>query len=173
MVDSFLAYPVFLPMPRPPLFGCLSRRSRISLTKRLANIPGAWVASLIVAMSPIYASISSFVRVESLCVCFILGGLLCLLHALDETPESAKRQWFGILAGFLCGLAAATELHSIIASLPVIICLITFSTEQREGNIKMEGKGERGARNGRTGDVGSVAVFQVRAVLRRSSTRTR
>jgi hypothetical protein len=98
------------------------------LTKRLANIPGAWVASLIVAMSPIYASISSFVRVESLCVCFILGGLLCLLHALDETPESAKRQWFGLLAGFLCGLAAATRLHSIIASLPVIVCLITFSS---------------------------------------------
>ena len=107
---------------------CLSIVLVFLLMKRLTNISGAWVASLLVAMSPIYASISSFVRVESLCVCYILGGLLCLLHALDETPESAKRQWFGSVAGFLCGLAAATRLHSITASLPVIIGLIMFSS---------------------------------------------
>ena len=62
-----------------------------ALTARLTNRFGAWTASLILATSPIYTSYSSFVRVESLSMCFMLGSLLCLV---DWTPP----QWLTVRA---------------------------------------------------------------------------
>jgi len=102
------------------------------LAARLMNRPAAWVATLILAMSPLYASMSSFVRVESLSICFMLAGFLVLLRALDPPPPAAgpaRRRWVDsidpmIVAGVLIGLSMATRMHALTAALPAVALLI-------------------------------------------------
>ena len=115
-------------------FFCLSIVLLFWLTARLANRATACVAALILAMSPTYASMSSFVRVESLSMCCSLAACLCLLHAVDRPERSDQKplralqgffDWI-FLAGVLSGLAAATRLHSIVATLPVLALLLVL-----------------------------------------------
>jgi hypothetical protein len=96
------------------------------LAARLTNKVGACIASLFLMMSPIYTSYSSFVRVESLSVCLILISILCLLSGLDGTSRTSGRsaQALIFIAGVFAGLAAASRLHSITASLPLLLLLL-------------------------------------------------
>jgi 4-amino-4-deoxy-L-arabinose transferase-like glycosyltransferase len=97
------------------------------LAARLTNKAGAAVACLVLLMSPTYTSYSSFVRTESLSVCLILISILCLLRALEGRPRPGNRSHEAslvTLAGTFAGLAAASRLHSIIASLPLLLLLL-------------------------------------------------
>jgi hypothetical protein len=79
-------------------------------------------------MSPTYMSYSSFVRVESMAMCLMLGSVLALLHALRNARRTAAwdLRWM-LLSGGLAGLAAACRFHSITASLPVLLLLLFLS----------------------------------------------
>jgi dolichyl-phosphate-mannose-protein mannosyltransferase len=98
------------------------------LASRLTNPAGGCVAALFLMMSPTYTSYSSFIRVESLSMCLILGSIFCMLRALRDSRTSpggvpAEGRWI-LLSGLLAGLAAATRLHSITASLPLLLLLL-------------------------------------------------
>ena len=115
-------------------FFCLSLVLLYRLAARLMNRPAAWVATFVLAMSQLYAAMSSFVRVESLSMCFMLSGLLVLVRALDEAPDGTAagcRRWDALdpmlVAGALIGLGAATRLHAITASLPAAAMLLAFA----------------------------------------------
>jgi hypothetical protein len=103
------------------LFFCLSVVLLYALTARLTNRFGAWAASLILATSPIYTSYSSFVRVESMSMCFMLGSLLCLVSWRQQAPT---RLLWG--AGMLGGLAAAARLHSMTALVPILVLFLAW-----------------------------------------------
>lgn len=98
------------------------------LTSKLTSTAAGRLAALLLAMSPIYAKYSSFVRVESTAMCFVLGALLCVIYA----PEARRRSWsphldLVLLAGVLAGVAAGARLHSMTASLPVLVLLLVVS----------------------------------------------
>jgi hypothetical protein len=119
------------------VFFCLSLVMLFWLTSWLVNRAAACVASLLLAMSPVYASYTSFVRVESLAVCLVLAAMLCLVYRDRRTsaPVGAQ-QWVGashivFCAGVLAGLAAATRLHSVTASMPVLVLLLLLPTRSR------------------------------------------
>jgi len=102
------------------------------LAGKLTNKAGASVASLLLLMSPIYSSYSSFARTESLSVCLILIAVLCMLGALENRPRplAVSHEGFNIiLAGIFAGLAAASRLHSITASLPLLLLLLLIRRE--------------------------------------------
>src|SRR5262249_10226397 len=111
------------------------------LTARLTNKAAAWVATLILAMSPTYSAVSASVRVESLAITWMLAGMLCLVFALDRSSapsDHARRTRWGIfdlvfMAGVCAGLGVATRMHTITASLPVM-ALVIMLWPQREGN---------------------------------------
>ena len=112
-------------------FYCGSLLLVFLLAARLMNRPAAWIATFILAASPIYASYSSFVRVESLSVCFILIGALILVSrvnrdALRNRPApSSERLLDGVFAAGMCaGFAAATRLHTITASVRLFALLL-------------------------------------------------
>ena len=116
-------------------FYCVSLVLLFRLAARLMNRPAAWVATFILAMSPLYATISSFVRVESLSICFMLAGFLVLVHALDRPTidPPARRRWLNaidpkIAAGLLIGLSMATRMHALTASLPAVVLLILLAS---------------------------------------------
>jgi hypothetical protein len=97
------------------------------LTAKLTSTAAARVAALLLAMSPIYTSYSSFVRVESTAMCLVLGALLCVIYA----PEIREHWWSCYadpvwVAGILAGVGAGARLHSMTASLPVLLLLLTF-----------------------------------------------
>ena len=99
------------------------------VARRLLNRAAGWTAALILAMSPTYTSYSSFVRVESLSVCLILVAILILLRVIElprwSTAPASSALWDWVFAaGVLAGLAAATRLHSITASLPVLALIL-------------------------------------------------
>ncbi len=100
------------------------------LARRLMNTAGACIAGLLVAMSPAYASYSSFCRVESMSISLILLGLLITHRALDRTYRHARPRRFPIdpflVAGVLAGLAAAVRLHSLLASMPLLALILLF-----------------------------------------------
>lgn len=113
-------------------FFCLSMILLFWLTAWLTNKAAAWVAALILAMSPTYSVVSASIRVESLAISFTLAGLLSLVYALDrphapgEHPH--RRRWgmfdMVFMAGVFAGLGAATRLHTITASLPVMALVL-------------------------------------------------
>jgi hypothetical protein len=90
------------------------------LTKRLAGSAAAAAAALMVAMSPVYASYSALVRVESLSLCFELAALLCVSYARSSSA-------LVFTAGILSGLGVATRLHSIAACGPILVLLVLAS----------------------------------------------
>src|SRR5262245_59111991 len=58
------------------LFFGLSVVVLYALAARLTNRMGAWFAALVLATSPTYTTYSSFVRIESLSMCFMLASFL-------------------------------------------------------------------------------------------------
>ncbi len=95
------------------------------LACRITNRAGACAAALILMMSPVYNSYSSFIRVESLSVCLELAAVLAMLHALNTTAAAKEQRWI-LFAGILAGLGAAARLHSVTASLPLLLMLLIF-----------------------------------------------
>ena len=106
------------------LFFALSVVLLYTLAARVTNRFGAWAASLILATSPVYLSYSSFVRVESLAMCFMLASFLCLTY---WTPRQPSLLW---ASGVLAGLAAATRFHSMTASVPVLVLFIAWRNRE-------------------------------------------
>jgi len=99
------------------------------LTRRLLNQAGAWLSCLILMMSPIFASYSSFCRVESMAISCVLAGLLIIYRAFDRNADTAGRpSWRDpfLLAGILVGIAAGLRLHSVAASLPLVTLILFF-----------------------------------------------
>src|SRR5262249_48697578 len=119
-------------------FYCLSLVLVFHLAARLMNRPAAWLATLIMAMSPRYAHMSGFVRVESLAICLMLAGLVVLVRAVERRPveeEAGTRRWWNSidamsLAGVLVGLGAATRLHGVTAALPALALLIVLARQE-------------------------------------------
>jgi len=106
-------------------------------TALLVNRAAACVASLMLAASPPYASYSTFIRVESLAMCLMLLAILCLLYR-ERLPslrsglsEGAQAGGILFLAGVFAGLAAATRLHSITATVPVIALYLMLTPQNR------------------------------------------
>ena len=100
------------------------------LASKVMNRAGAAVAALIVMMSPTYAAYSSFIRVESMAMCLMLGSILVLLRAIRGSRASVRAGWeirWILLSGVLAGLAAACRFHSITASLPVLLLLMVMT----------------------------------------------
>jgi hypothetical protein len=100
------------------------------LASKLTNRAGASVAALILTLSPIYVSYSSFIRSESLAVCMILSAALFVLKGFKVEDQSAKTwrsgaRWI-LLAGFAAGLGAACRFHSSIASVPLLTLMLLF-----------------------------------------------
>jgi hypothetical protein len=100
------------------------------VARRLMNRAGAFVACLLLMMSPIYASYSSFQRVESMAICLALSAMLVTYRTLERRPQrlDARPSWRDpmIFAGILLGVAAATRLHSISASIPLLFLILWF-----------------------------------------------
>jgi len=100
------------------------------LASKVMNRAGAAVAALIVMMSPTYTSYSSFIRVESMAMCLMLGSILIVLRAIRGAPARGRVGWdirWILLSGVLAGLAAACRFHSITASVPVLLLLLTIA----------------------------------------------
>jgi len=113
---------------------CVSLVLMFRLAARLMNRPAAWVATFILAMSPVYVTIASFVRVEPLSICFMLGGFLVLVRTLDsqEAGVARGRGWHEridpvVIAGVLMGLGAATRMHTLTAAVPAAALLIALA----------------------------------------------
>jgi hypothetical protein len=81
-------------------------------------------------MSPIYADMSSFCRVESMVICLTLSALLVTYRTIEKHPNrlGSRPSWRDpmILAGILVGVAAATRLHSITLSMPLLLLVLLF-----------------------------------------------
>jgi len=108
------------------------------LARKLLNTPAAFVATLILMMSPAYANYSSFSRVESMSICLVLAALMLVYRALAAAPGNfdARPSWRDpmIRAGVLCGIASAARLHSMMASgaLLFLIMLCDPRVQHRE-----------------------------------------
>jgi hypothetical protein len=94
------------------------------LCARLTNKATAAIASLLLVLSPVYCSYSSFVRTESLAVVLILGALLWLNRGIDRAQDDFAAlpgiRDYATVAGMLTGVAAGARLHSMTAALPVL-----------------------------------------------------
>jgi hypothetical protein len=109
-------------------FALLSVALTFFVAAKFTNRAGACVAALVVAMSPTYSSYSSFIRVESFAMCAVLAAVLCLRHALEIAPgtaEAGRREarWI-FFAGLLAGIGAGARLHSIAASIPLLLIMV-------------------------------------------------
>jgi hypothetical protein len=98
------------------------------LVSRLFNKAMAAVAALLLVMSPIYTSYSSFVRVESLAMVLILGALILMDREMttdkDRSRSAPTLRDPILLAGLLMGLAAGARLHALTAGVPVLLVMI-------------------------------------------------
>jgi hypothetical protein len=100
------------------------------LARRVLNRAGAFVACLVLMMSANYADNSAFCRVESMAIALALAALLVTYRTLEKHPDrvGARPSWRDpmILAGILVGVGAAARLHSISASLPLLLLILVF-----------------------------------------------
>src|SRR5262245_31434456 len=101
------------------LFFCLSVVLLYALAARLTNRFGAWLAALLLATSPSYTAFSSYVRIESLAMCLMLGSLLCASQW--TRPPRRPLVW---AAGVLGGLAVACRFHAVFAILPPLLLFL-------------------------------------------------
>src|SRR5258705_1775475 len=108
---------------------CLSVLLLFWLTAKLTSTAAARLAALLLAMSPIYTSYSSFIRVESMSVCLVLGALLCVVYAAEARQAPCLHPFFDLvfLGGILAGVGAAARLHSMTMSLPVLLMMLVLS----------------------------------------------
>ena len=105
------------------------------VARRVLNRAGAFVACLLLMMSSNYADYSSFCRVESMAIFLALSALLVVYRALEKSPNrlGARPSWRApmLLAGVLVGVSAATRLHSIAASMPLLLLILAFDERMR------------------------------------------
>lgn len=105
------------------------------VARRVLNHAGALVACLVLMMSPNYAVYSSFCRVESMAIFLALCALLVTYRALENHPDrlGARPSWRDpmILAGVLAGVSAAARLHSVTASIPLLVLILLFDERVR------------------------------------------
>ncbi len=102
------------------------------LARRATNRAGGFVAALLLTMSPIYASYSSFQRPESMAICLILTAAILLMRWSDRgqaiDPDSYRSlrgpMLAPVIAGLLCGVAAGARLHTVAASVPLMLLLV-------------------------------------------------
>lgn len=101
-----------------------------ALARRVLNHAGAFVACLLLMMSPIYANISSFCRVESMAVFLTLSAFLVTYRTIERRPNrlGSRPSWRDpmIVAGILIGVATAARLHSVTASIPLLLLILLF-----------------------------------------------
>ena len=100
------------------------------VARRVLNHAGAVVACLVLMMSSNYAAYSSFCRVESMAIFLALCALLVVYRALEKLPNrlGARPSWRDpmLLAGLLVGVSAAARLHSVVASMPLLLLILLF-----------------------------------------------
>ena len=100
------------------------------IARRLLNHAGAVLACLVLMMSSTYTFDSSFCRVESMAIFLALCALLVTYRALEKRPDrlGARPSWRDpmLLAGLLVGVSAAARLHSIAASMPLLLLILLF-----------------------------------------------
>jgi len=102
---------------------------------RLTNRVGACVATLILMMSPVYTGTSSMIRTESLSMSFMLAAILMMLLSLESIENGSPKRLLIFVAGVMAGLAAGARLHSIVASLPVLLLLIWTTPRPSTANM--------------------------------------
>jgi hypothetical protein len=115
---------------RATTLGCflLSAVLLFALAAKLMNPGAGALASLLLLMSPGYASYSSFARTESLAMVLILGAILWLMRGIERNPHPSTGppglRDHSLVAGVLVGLATGARLHSITAALPPLIIML-------------------------------------------------
>lgn len=124
-VFTFAHLPLLFEITRAVSFlpGLISIALMYRLGSTLTNPAGGCAAALLLAMNPDFASMESFIRPEPLAVCAFLAALLCLERALNPRPPVSEIRWI-LGAGLFAGLAAATRLHSITATVPVLLLIL-------------------------------------------------
>jgi len=105
------------------------------VARRVLNRAGAFLACLLLMMSSNYASCSSSCRVESMAIFLALCALLVTYRALEKLPHrlGARPSWRDpmIFAGVLVGVSAAARLHSVVASMPLLLLILLFDERVR------------------------------------------
>lgn len=103
------------------------------LCERAVNRAAAAAATLLLALSPIYASYNSFARTESMAVALILTALLLASRGMEkDRDDDPPAFWDPVtLAGVLMGIAAGARLHSIAAGLPALILTLWMAPAAR------------------------------------------
>jgi hypothetical protein len=97
-------------------FFLLSALFLFRIVSRAANVYAGAVAVTVLLMNEAYAETAASLRVEPLAMCFMLAAVL----VITECPWTSAPFW----AGLLGGLAAACRLHSITATLPILVLLL-------------------------------------------------
>jgi hypothetical protein len=89
------------------------------VSRALNQYAGAAAATLLVS-NPAYSETAANLRVEPLTMCFMLAAIL----VLTECRWKSASFW----AGLLGGVAVACRLHSITATLPILVLLLSRQT---------------------------------------------
>ena len=109
-----------------------------ALVAKLMNSAAAAIASLLLLMSPIYSSYSSFARNESLAMVLILLAAIWLLRGLERVPRDSAHppaiRDHVFIAGILLGVAAGARLHSLTAGLPLLLMLLWLEKRPAKGD---------------------------------------
>lgn len=109
-----------------------------ALVAKLMNSAAAAIASLLLAMSPVYCSYSSFTRTESLAMVLILLATIWLLRGLEQVPRDSAHpptlRDHAFVAGILLGVAAGARLHSLTAGLPPLLMLLWLEKRPAMGD---------------------------------------
>jgi hypothetical protein len=100
------------------VFFILSALLLFRIVSKATNKYAGAAAATLLLMNSGYETTVPFVRVEPLAMCFMLAAII----ALTESKGPLGSLW----AGLLCGIGAACRLHSITASLPVLVLLVVF-----------------------------------------------
>jgi hypothetical protein len=109
-----------------------------ALVAKLMNSAAAAIASLLLVMSPIYCSYSSFTRTDSLAMVLILLATIWLLRGLEQVPRDSAHpptiRDHVFIAGILLGVAAGARLHSLAAGLPPLLMLLWLERRPAKGD---------------------------------------
>ena len=106
------------------VFFILSALLLFRIVYKAANEYAGAAAALLLLMNAAYEGTVPLLRVEPIAMCFMLAAIL----VLTEFKSPLSSFW----AGVLCGLGAACRLHSITASLPLLVLLLIFGARTSE-----------------------------------------
>jgi hypothetical protein len=98
------------------VFFAISGLLLFRIVSRAVNRFAGAAAAILLLMSSPYEGTVTWIRVEPMSMCFMLAAIV----ALTEFPSWPA----SCLAGMLCGFGAACRLHSITASLPLLVLLL-------------------------------------------------